>query len=99
MVLYAKNKGLKARQYKGSIKDIKHNIGAGYPIIVLIDYGFWVYQKNHFMVVVGYNDQGIFTNSDSGTKLVTWKDFIKLWAKTKSWTLLISPRHSYKILR
>ncbi|MEE4352654.1 MAG: C39 family peptidase [Desulfatiglans sp.] len=94
MAMYAKSKGFHAKQYKGNIEDIRYNIRSGYPVIVLIDYGFWVYQKNHFMVIVGYNDQGIFTNSVKGTILVTWKRFVKLWSKTGSWTLLISPKHS-----
>ena len=94
LVLYAKKKGFKVKQYRGNFEEIKNNISAGYPIIVLIDYGFWVYQKNHFMVVVGYNDQGILTSAERGTNFVSWKDFKKWWEKTGFWTLLISPCNS-----
>jgi len=48
MGLYAEKKGLKAIQYAGSLEDLKRNIDSNYPLIVLVDYGFWVYQKNHF---------------------------------------------------
>jgi len=97
--LYAKRKGFKVKQYRGNVEAIKDNISAGYPIIVLIDYGFWVYQKNHFMVVVGYNDQGIFTSAgrtsaERGTNFVSWTDFKKWWKKTGFRTLLISPCNS-----
>jgi len=92
MVLYAQDKGLQVIQYKGSIKDLKKNIDLGYPAIVLVDYGFWVYQQNHFMVVVGYNEKGVITNSGKNRlKLIREEDFLKPWERTDFWTLLIKP--------
>jgi len=93
MILYAERKGLKARQYKGSADDIKRNIDLGCPLIVLVDYGFWVYQQNHFMVVVGYNKNGIFANSGRDQlKFIPFKVFLKSWKRTSFWTMLIRPK-------
>ncbi len=92
MLLYVHRKGLKAGKYKGSPEDIKNNIGSGYPVIVLVDYGFWVYQQNHFMVVVGYNKNGVIVNSGKDRlKFIHEGDFIKSWKRTGFWTLLIKP--------
>ena len=90
MVIYPQRKGLIAEQYSGGMKDLKKNIDSGYPLVVLIDYGFWAFQLNHFMVVVGYNEDGVIVNSgkDKG-KFISEEDFIKTWEKTKFWTLLI----------
>ncbi len=63
MVLYVEKRGLMARQYRGSIEDVKTKIDSGYPLIVLVDEGFLIYQKNHFMVVIGYGGEGILANS------------------------------------
>lgn len=91
MILYAQGKGLKASQYQGTLEDIKRNIEQGYPIIVLVDQGFWVYQKDHFMVVVGYNENGIVVNSGSEPlKFIPLKDFLRSWERTGFWTLLIT---------
>lgn len=90
MVLYAKRTGLYADQYRGDKEDLKKYIDAGMPVIVLVDYGFSLYQANHFMVIVGYNDQGVVV--DSGRKknlFILWNDFLKTWKKTNFWTLLI----------
>lgn len=90
MVIYSQKKGLTAEQYSGGMKDLKKNIGSGYPLIVLVDYGFWVYQSNHFMVVVGYNEDGVIVNSGKDkSKFIPEEDFIKTWEKTKFWTLRI----------
>ena len=92
MVLYAKKKGLKADQYKGSIEDIKTKIDAGYPLILLVDYGLWVVQQNHFMVVFGYRDDGLIVHSGkTPNKFLPLKDFVKTWEKTNFWTLLVAP--------
>jgi len=90
MVIYPQKKGLTAEQYLGGMKDLKKNIDSGYPLIVLVDYGFWVVRADHFMVVVGYNENGVIVNSgkDKG-KFIPEEDFIKTWEKTKFWTLLI----------
>ncbi|OGW58285.1 MAG: hypothetical protein A2Z09_00155 [Nitrospirae bacterium RBG_16_43_8] len=93
MVIYPQRKGLIAEQYSGGMKDLKKNIDSGYPLIVLVDYGFWAFQLNHFMVVVGYNEDGVIVNSgkDKGN-FISEADFIKTWEKTKFWTLLIKEK-------
>ena len=92
MVLYVEKIGLKARQYRGSFEDVKTKIDSGYPLIVLVDEGFLIYQKNHFMVVIGYGGEGIFANSgrEQG-KFIPTKEFLRSWKRTKFWTLFITP--------
>lgn len=94
MVSYPQRKGLLADQHIGTIEDLKKYIDAGYPAIVLVDYGFSLYQKNHFMVVKGYNERGVIVNSGiKRDKFIPEKDFMKTWEKTKFWTLVIKPSH------
>jgi ABC-type bacteriocin/lantibiotic exporter with double-glycine peptidase domain len=92
MVLYARKKSLKADQYRGSIEDIKTKIDSGYPLIVLVDYGLWVVQQNHFMVIFGYRDDGFIVHSGkTPNKFLPMGDFFKTWEKTNFWTLLVAP--------
>jgi len=90
MALYPQKKGFIAEQYSGNMNDLKKNIDSGYPLVVMVDYGYWMVQANHFMVVIGYNDDGIIVNSGKDErKFVSEEDFIKTWEKTKFWTLKI----------
>jgi predicted double-glycine peptidase len=90
MLLYVNKKGLYALQYIGSWDDLKKKINNKYPLIVLVDYGFSVYQANHFMVVVGYNDDGVVVNSGKTEHMFIDKEkFLKAWKRTNYWTLLI----------
>jgi ABC-type bacteriocin/lantibiotic exporter with double-glycine peptidase domain len=93
LVFYGEKKGLKASQYPGGSEDLKKNIENGIPLIVLVDEGFLAYQKHHFMVVVGYNGQGIMAHSGrEKQRFYPWPAFLKTWEKTQNWTLLLTPR-------
>jgi ABC-type bacteriocin/lantibiotic exporter with double-glycine peptidase domain len=93
MVLYAEKRGLKGRQYRGSFEDIKNKIDSGYPLVVLVDEGFLIYQKNHFMVVIGYGGEGILANSGRKQhKFIPVNEFLRSWGRTNFWTLLITPK-------
>jgi len=96
MISYVLGKGLEADIFAGGMKDITRSIDEGYPLIVLVDYGFWVYQQNHFMVVIGYNSNGVIVNSGSERlKFIISEDFLKLWGKTNFWTLSVK-RKNYR---
>jgi hypothetical protein len=90
MVLYAQKRGLYALQYTGNMEDLRKNINAGCPVIVLVAYGFSLYEVDHFMVVTGYYDNGVIVNSGrEQNKFMDEGDFLKIWGKANYWTLLI----------
>ena len=93
MVLYAERRGLYALQYTGNMEDLRKNINAGYPVIVLVVYGFSLYEVDHFMVVTGYYDNGVIVNSGrERNKFVDEGDFLKIWGKANYWTLVIKKK-------
>lgn len=94
MKIYADKKGLYSLQYRGNWDDLKSKISEGNPLIVLVDYGvFSSYHVNHFMVVIGYNDEGVIVNSERTENLFIEKEkFLRIWKKANYWTLLIRQR-------
>jgi ABC-type bacteriocin/lantibiotic exporter with double-glycine peptidase domain len=92
LVIFAEKQNVKVRHYEGSIRDIKNNIDSRQPLIVMVDYGFWVFQRNHFMVVIGYNEQGVIVNSGrEQRKFLAFEKFLASWERTDFWTLLATP--------
>ncbi|MBI4684018.1 MAG: peptidase C39 family protein [Nitrospirae bacterium] len=90
VILYPEKKGLVSERYQGNMYDLRRNIDEGYPLIVLVDYGIWVLQENHFMVIIGYNEHGVIVNSGKEKeKFIPKEDFVKAWERTKFWTLLL----------
>ncbi|MDA8172430.1 MAG: C39 family peptidase [Nitrospiraceae bacterium] len=95
MPLYAGRAGFMARQYRGAPGDIRKEIDRGRPLVVFVDYGFWVYQQGHFMVVVGYDKDGIVAHTGATPfKHVAWREFLGPWKKTGFWSLLIIPKNA-----
>lgn len=93
MVLFTNSMGLNAYQYAGDLNDIKKNINSGFPVIVLVDYGISVFEKSHFMVVKGYNNQGVIVNSgEKQDYFISDEEFRKVWKRAHYWTLLIQPK-------
>jgi ABC-type bacteriocin/lantibiotic exporter with double-glycine peptidase domain len=90
MLLYAQEKGFSATDYSGSMKDLREKIRAGSPLIVMVDYGYSVWQRNHFMVVVGYAENGVVVNSgrEKG-EFIGNESFLKTWKRTAYWSLWI----------
>ncbi len=93
MALYPQRKGFSALNYSGSLKDLREKIDSGYPLIVMVDYGFSVWQANHFMVVVGYNNDGVIVNSGKKEhERIENNAFLRTWRRTDFWTLLVKKK-------
>jgi len=93
MLFYAQSHGLAASQYSGRLDDLRERIDAGNPLIVLVDFGFSIFQINHFMVIVGYNELGVIANSGRDEmKFIPMEDFLRSWEKTRFWTLLVTKK-------
>ena len=90
MVLYAEKKGRKTEKYRGTLENLRINVDSNNPLIVLVDYGFLSYQRNHFMVVLGYDESHIYVNSGvEPLEAISKDEFVRTWKKTNFWTLLI----------
>lgn len=90
---YAGKRDFRVSQYHGSLQDIRDNILHSQPLILLVDSGFWVLQKNHFMVVIGASGDGVIVNSGKEQhKYLSNADLLRIWRRTGFWTLLITPR-------
>lgn len=93
MVLYAQKKGLEAKQYSGTLDMLKKHIDSHNPVIVLVDYGIYPIQMNHFLVVIGYSYDALIVNSGNKREQhVRAADFMKIWKRTDYWTLVITKK-------
>lgn len=92
MILYAKKMGFDVGQYQGSYDDVHKNVDSGVPLVVMVDTGFWIYQQNHYMIVIGYDEKGVIVHSGRKPhRFLPLKEFLKTWKKTNYWTLRITP--------
>jgi predicted double-glycine peptidase len=89
---YARKQGFSVRQYSGSLADLRQNVDKEVPSIVFVDYGFSVYEANHFMVVTGYGKDSIIVNSGRHeNQAISTKEMEKIWKRNRYWTLVLGP--------
>ncbi len=92
MERYARDHGFKVQRVTGSMAALRESIDKGVPAIILVDYGFLLYQRNHFMVVKGYAENALLVNSGSEeSKIIATGELQKIWEKTGHWMLVVRP--------
>lgn len=95
MLLFAKEKGMDAVYYKGSLDDIREKIARKEPLILFLNLGLESYPVGHYIVVVGYSDISGMVIAHSGIdkdRAYTYGELEKAWSKTNYSTLLIKPK-------
>ena len=81
----ARSHGFQTHLGRGSTDDIKAALREKKPVIVLVDLGFWVITRPHYLVIIGYSDKGFIahTGYESG-ETFPYAEFGMIWAKKGS---------------
>jgi predicted double-glycine peptidase len=79
---YARQRGFETKSGRGTAEELKIELDRRRPVIVLVDLGFWVVSKPHYLVVIGYDDGG-FTAHDGYTPAnrYPYARFSEIWEK------------------
>ncbi len=87
---YARDAGFETKSGRGTVEELKAEIDHGRPVIVLVDRGFWVLSRTHYLVVFGYDDEG-FTAHDGFTAAQRYRydSFRDMWEKMGNAYLLV----------
>lgn len=95
MERYAREAGFKTESYSGSLDQLKANIRKGKPVICLLDLGFSLYRRPHYVSVIGFDDENSVIIAHDGLKpdrLIGYKAFHKAWDRAGRWMLVIVPK-------
>lgn len=87
---YARDAGFETKSGRGTEEGLKAQIDRGRPVIVLVDLGFWVVSKPHYLVVYGYDGEG-FKAHDGYTpgNRYAYPRFAGIWEKMGNAYLLV----------
>lgn len=87
---YAKKYGFKTDLKKSNVEEIKKYIDEKKPVIALVDFGFLFVSKPHYIVIVGYDENGFFVNDGyQPNKYHSYKEFSKMWEKMGNIILVV----------
>lgn len=87
---YGKERGFQTKIGRGGNAGIRKFLSEDKPVIVLVDLGFWVISKPHYLVVYGYNEQGFIAhNGFKASQLYLYEEFDKIWERAGKNFLLV----------
>jgi ABC-type bacteriocin/lantibiotic exporter with double-glycine peptidase domain len=95
MEAYARNAGFETVSSSGSLQDLKAHIRTGEPVICLLDAGFGLYRRPHYLIVIGFDDvNALLINHDgrNANSVVGYEAFDKAWTRAGRWMLVIKPK-------
>jgi ABC-type bacteriocin/lantibiotic exporter with double-glycine peptidase domain len=95
--LAARNHGLSASSYAGSLEDLRSHLNKKQPVIAFLNLGWRIFPQGHFVVVTGYDDilsELVMHSGDVAYDRVPVDRFLNAWSKTGRWSLLILPKEN-----
>jgi tetratricopeptide (TPR) repeat protein len=94
MIAAARHNGMVAYKLKPRYEDVLREIDAGFPVIILLDYGVWPVRLWHYAVAVGYDmNEGhmVLRSGEKRRLIVPFSVLEYLWSESDYWALVTSP--------
>lgn len=92
LALYPRGRGFHTRFLRGTPAEVMASVDAGRPVLVMMDNGFTGVHLFHYMVVTGYDPEGVRVNSGRNqAQRISWQDFLSGWEGSDRWTLFVEP--------
>lgn len=93
LALYPRTRGFRTRFFRGSPGDVIAAVDSGRPLLVMVDEGLGGIRIFHYMVVVGYEPEGVLVNSGRRREQrIPWATFLSGWRGADSWAMLVDPK-------
>ncbi len=94
MERFMREAGLKTTSSAGTLDELKARIRENVPVICLLDLGFGIYRRPHYVTVIGFDDvKRVIIAHDGLTanKVIGYEKFSKAWGRAGDWMLIALP--------
>ncbi|MGE5172559.1 MAG: C39 family peptidase [Betaproteobacteria bacterium] len=94
MERYLGEAGFKTTSSAGTLDELKAHVRKNVPVICLLDLGFGLYRRPHYVTVIGFDDvNGVIIAHDGVTanKVIGYGKFTKEWERAGNWMLIALP--------
>lgn len=87
---YARGLGFQTKLGSGDLADITEALRNKRPAIVIVDLGFWVFTRPHYLVVTGITDKGVRAHTGyEPDRFFDRREFERIWARKGSVYLIV----------
>lgn len=91
---YAREEGFATVSSEGTLKELKAYVRKGIPVICMLDLGFGLYHRPHYVTMIGFDDVNAVIIGHDGKmpdSLIAYVAFQKAWSRAGRWMLVIVP--------
>jgi ABC-type bacteriocin/lantibiotic exporter with double-glycine peptidase domain len=91
---YAREAGLRTASLAGTLDELKAYIRKGVPVICLLDLGFGIYHRPHYITAIGFDDvNGVIIEHDGvrPNSVLEYGKFSSAWDRAGRWMIVITP--------
>ena len=92
---FARKAGFDTNSLSGTLVELRNEIRRNVPVICLLDLGFWVYRKPHYVTVIGFDDERKTVIMHDGLKrnsVMDYETFGKAWERAGRWMIVLTPK-------
>lgn len=94
MEKYLRDSGFKTISRAGTLDELKAQVRRNMPVICLLDLGFSLYRRPHYVIVVGFDDvyeEFIAHDGLRENTMIGYKRFAGYWRRADNWMLVAVP--------
>jgi tetratricopeptide (TPR) repeat protein len=94
MLASARRNGLVAYQLAPRFDDVLREVAAGFPVIILQDYGVWPLRYWHYAVVVGYDmkdGRAVLRSGEKRRLVIPYAVLEYTWKESDYWAMVTAP--------
>ncbi len=91
---FFREEGFQTSSSSGNLDKLKEQVRKNVPVICLIDLGFSVYRRPHYVTVVGFDDVDaviIAHDGQQANRVIEYDKFLKEWDRAGNWMLVARP--------
>ena len=94
MERYMREAGFRTSSFSGTLDDLKARVRKNVPVICLLDLGFSLYRRPHYVTVIGFDDMNRAIVAHDGltaNKVIGYDNFLKEWGRAGNWMMVALP--------
>jgi ABC-type bacteriocin/lantibiotic exporter with double-glycine peptidase domain len=91
---YAREAGFTVKSSAGTLDTLRDTIRKGIPVICLLDLGFSLYRKPHYVTALGFDEEKAVVIVHDGrepNRVMEYNRFTQAWDRAGRWMLVIQP--------
>ncbi len=94
MEKYLRDRGFETASSSGTLNTLEDEVRRNVPVICLLDLGYGLFRRPHYVTVIGFDDAGkavIVHDGVTANKVIGFGTFTREWERAGNWMLVARP--------